>query len=411
LNPGYLDESKIYKSEFIAITLLNLGTLVWFFLLIFNMEDIFAAMVPSDPHWGQYWGNSLVYGFAIFWSIAISFIGGRINSRKLLSTSIMLGIFSTVLLAFLDGPFFALILSSLMGTSLGLCLPSSMALVADYTVVENRGRASGIIILGTFITAIASMIIYRILNLDLLGLILLLAVIRSISIFALLIEKFDRPSTINEKTTSLRIYKYKDFLFYLSPWLMFSIAAGLAWNLIPKTEYLSAVEIGNNLRYVLMGVFGLVAGVIADRFGRKQPIIIGLATFGIGFILLGYIPSGTSVIIYFILSGITWGSLFVVFLTVPGDLSTPSSREKFYALGNIVPLIGIFVIAAIPTSYITDILPENIVYQILGICLFLAMYPVFRAKETLTWSKIRDRKMKEYTEKVGKIIQETKEEK
>jgi hypothetical protein len=34
------------------------------------------------------------------------------------------------------------------------------------------------------------------------------------------------------------------------------------------------------------------------------------------------------------------------------------------------------------------------------------MYPVFRAKETLIESKIQERKMKEYVERVGKTIQE-----
>jgi len=397
-----LTSSKVDKSKFVAVVLLNLGTLAWLFILIFSMEDIFAAIIPNDPNWVGYVGNSLFYGFAIFWSIAISFIGGRINRRKLLFTSMILGIFSTVLLAFLEGPFFTSILSSLMGTSLGLCLPSMMALVADYTVAENRGRASGIVILGTFILAFASMAVHQILKLDIFSLILLLAVVRSISIFALLIEKFDRPSTIDKKKTPFRLYKYKEFIFYLIPWMMFSIASGLAWNLIPETEF-------QWLRYVFIAVFGLVAGVMADRFGRKQPIIIGLATLGIGFFLIGFNPSETSVIIYGALSGITWGLFFVVFLAVPGDLSLPNSREKFYALGYVLPLTALFAIAIIPVPYLTDILPKETIAQILGICLFMAIYPVFRAKETLAESKIQERKMKEHMERVRKIIQETEE--
>jgi len=35
------------------------------------------------------------------------------------------------------------------------------------------------------------------------------------------------------------------------------------------------------------------------------------------------------------------------------------------------------------------------------------MFPVFRAKETLTEAKIRERRMKEYAESLGKTIQET----
>jgi MFS family permease len=402
---------KISGSRFASISLLNLGTLAWFFILIFYMAEIFATMTPNYPDWGLYVGNSLFFGFAIFWSITISFIGGRINRRKLLFTSIILGIFSTVLLGLLEGTFFASILSSLMGMSLGLGLPSSMALVADYTVIENRGRVSGIVIFSTFVIAFAGMAIYRMLNLDVLGLILLLAFIRSISLFGLVVDKFERPSTIGKKKTLLSVTAYKEFFFYLCPWVIFSIASSLAWTLIPATKYSSEVYIGNTLRYVFIAVFGLAAGFIADRFGRKVPIIFGLATLGIGYLLLGFNMSGISVIVYCVLSGITWGLFFVVFLAVPGDLSIPSSREKFYALGYILPLTGVLALSVIPVPFLPDILPPSLIAQILGICLFLAMYPVFRAKETLAESKIQERKMKEYVERVGKTIQETEENK
>ena len=119
--------------------------------------------------------------------------------------------------------------------------------------------------------------------------------------------------------------------------------------------------------------------------------------------------NGTTVIIYSALSGITWGLFFVVFLAVPGDLSIAGSREKFYALGYILPLTVMLTISAIPVPSITNLLPPNIIAQILGGCLFLAMYPVYRAKETLTESKMKDIKMKEYVEKLGKTIQETEE--
>ena len=398
--------SKINKSKFAAVTLLNLGTLSWFFILNFYMGDIFAVMVPNNPDWGLYVGNSLVYGFAIFWSITISFIGSRINRRGLLFTSIILGIVSTALLGLLEGTFFASLLSIMMGTSLGLGLPSSMALVADYTIVENRGRVSGIIILGTFILAFVSMAIYRMLGLDVFGLILILVVARLVSLIALFIDKFGKALTTFEKEMRLPVTTYKEFIFYLCPWVMFTIASSLARSLIDVTEFESVFYLGTNLRYVFIAFFGLAGGFIADRFGRKQPIIFGLATFGVGYLLLGFTMSEISVIIYYALSGITWGLFFVVFLVVPGDLSIPRLREKFYALGYILPLTGILALSVVPVPNIPDIIPRNLIAQILGVCLFLAMYPVFRAKETLTESSIRDRKMKEHIEKIEKVIHE-----
>jgi len=403
----FLAASKTNRRKFIAVTLLNLGTLSWFFLLIFYISDIFAVMTPNNPIWGLYIGNSLFYGFAIFWSIATSFIGSRINRRYLLFSSIILGLISTALLGLLEGTFFASILSVLLGTSLGLGLPSSMALVADYTIVDNRGRVSGIIILGTFIVAFLSMAIYRMLDLDIFNLILILIVVRSISLISVVIDKLGRPQKTGEKEIRLPPGTYREFLFYLCPWVMFTIASSLARSLVIGEEFESAYQIGTNLRWLFIAVFGLAAGFIADRFGRKLPIIFGLATFGIGYILLGFSMSEISVITYYVLSGITWGLFFVIFLVVPGDLSIPNLREKFYALGYILPVTGLLALSVIPVPNIPDILDANLIAQILGVCLFISMYPVFRAEETLTEKKIREREMREYTRRIGELIDET----
>ena len=410
-----MTDGKNSRFKFAAVTLLNLGTFSWFFIFVFCFDDISAVLTPNTPGWGAIVGNSLFYGFTIFWAIAVSFIGGKINRRKLLFTSIILGIFSTILMAFLEGPFFASILISLMGTSLGLGMPSSMALVADYTVVDNRGRASGIIVLGTFIVAFASIGIYGMLGLGIFGLILILVAVRLISVFGLVSGKLGRALTVAEKKIRLPTAAYREFLFYLSPWVMFTIASSLARNLVTAGSLESGVDIvegaylGDRLRYVFIAVFGLAAGFMADRLGRKQPIILGIATFGIGYLLLGFSMGEMAVNIYYVLSGITWGLFFVVFLAVPGDLSTPILRERFYALGYILPVTALFAISTIPVENIGEHVGAALIAQIVGGCIFLSMYPVFRAKETLTEKKMRERKMKEYAERLGKTIQETEE--
>jgi MFS family permease len=313
LNLGSFYASKVNKSNFAAVMLLNLGTLSWFFIFIFFMEDIFVYLNLNTLAWANFVGNSLFYGFAIFWSMAVSFIGSRINRKKLLFVSIILGIVSTVFLVFAKGPISTSIVSSLMGMSLGLGLPSSMALVANNTVVENRGRASGIIILGTFIITFAFMGIHRILTLDLVDLILIMVAVRATSLFALVVGKFGRPLTTVEQKIRLSTATYREFIFYLSPWVMFTIASSLAHSLIADAGFGSGIYFGESLRYVFIAVFGLAAGFIADRFGRKQPIIFGLATLGVAYLLLGFNMNEMSANIYYALSGVTWGLFFVVF--------------------------------------------------------------------------------------------------
>lgn len=191
-----------------------------------------------------------------------------------------MGVISTALLGLFQGTFVASIVGVLLGTSLGLGLPCSRALVTDYTIVDNRGRVSGIIILGTFIVAFLSMAIYRMLHLDILSLIPILVVVRSIRLVSLVIDKLSKPLTTGEKEIRVPVTTYREFIFYLCPWVMFTIASAPARSLIVVTAFSSAYELGTNLRYVLIAMFGLAAGFIADRFGRKQPIIVGLATFG-----------------------------------------------------------------------------------------------------------------------------------
>jgi MFS family permease len=191
---------------------------------------------------------------------------------------------------------------------------------------------------------------------------------------------------------------------------MFIIAAGFASNMIrgPGTDdYISAISTGKVLRYATIAVFSIAWGVIADRVGRKWPIIIGLIVLGSGFALLGIALLPLTVLIYLAMSGIAWGSFFTIYLVIPGDLSIPRSREKFYALGTISPFIVFMGLSITPMSSIFTLISVSAFSQLLSFLLFLSIAPVLRAKETLHESKKRERAMNEYIEKVGKVIQET----
>ena len=286
-----------------------------------------------------------------------------------------------------------------------------MAIVADYTVVEERGRVSGIIILVTFIIAFASMGIKQILSLAPVGIALLFAVVRLSSILALILDKCERLVSSAKEKIHLSFTVKREFLFYIFPWVMFSIASSLAWNVIPQQTYTVELALETTVRYIFIAVFGLAAGVMADRFGRKRIIYIGLIVLGVAFAMLGFSLSHAFVLwlhrlwyVYLALSGVTWGSFFVVFLTVPGDLSDPDSRGKIYAL-----VTGLFIAGAIPVPDVSGVLPVDSLSQILSIIVFLSIIPVLRAKETLHESKIRKRKLKEHMERIGKIIKQSKD--
>ena len=411
MNLGLLTESiKIPRKKFSAILLLNSGTLAWFFLLLRYFPALSEA-ITLNPSWSNI-GPAILFGSAIFWSIVGSFIGGKVNRRNLLIFSIALGLFSTILVALFQETVSVTISGFLMGMSFGLGLPSSMALIADCTVVEERARVSGTIVLLTFVLAFAAMVALRMLNLEqnVLGIVLLLALFRSAGFLACAIDKCQGQEQTATEKTHLSSSAYRQLALYLLPWVMFAIISSLAWNLIPVDEFAEEVATGTMYRYVFIAVFSLVSGAIADRYGRKQPIFIGLVVLGISFALLGFFGiTETNVIIYLALSGVAWGSFFVLFLAVPGDLSGVGSREKFYGLGYILPIAVMLGFSLIPGESILVGQSASLVAQIFSAVLFLSIIPILRAKETLPETKRRDRELGEHLKKVGKIIQETKE--
>ena len=396
--------------KFIAVMLLLSGTLAWFFLLNYHLNDIFSGLMQNDPLWTFYnLGSVIFYGTAILSAITVSFFTHILNRTKFLAIWIALGVFATVSLILFQGTPLIALSSLLLGISLGLGLPSSMAFLADCTVIEERARISGLIILATFIIAFATIAGIGFLQLDFTTYILLFAAVRGISFLALFFDKCDGKEL---KEAPSRVFKgaFREFLFYLTPWIMFCIAAGLASNLVPQSDnYASAVTLGTALRYVFIALFGLIAGIIADRIGRKPPIIIALIMLGISFGLLGFAMSPLTVLIYLASTGIAWGLLFVVFLAVPGDLSQKGSREKFYGIGYISPLAILFALTAIPGIAIFSDFPASSFSQILSIILFVAIIPVLRAKETLPQKKIEERKMKTHLKKIEEIIRDSSE--
>jgi MFS family permease len=408
MNLGFLTENvKIHSRKLVAVTILASSSLAWVFFIYYTLDTVFKSL-PIDLFWG-YAGKALFLSFGGFFMIIGSMISGKVSRRKLLWSSITLGVAATASLALFPGTVFTLLSTVLIGISLGLGYPCFTAFLADCTVVEERARVSGLVILETFIMVIIAVIAVALFSFGLTGVVLLGAFLRSTGYLALILDPCDRES--GKEKSWRAILANKDFSFYLFPWLMFNIASGLisfVWTGLPKTpEYDWAQAIGGLLHFLGAGVFGFTAGFLADRLGRKQPIIIGMVMLGVSFAFLGLATSPLSVLTYLTISGIAWGFVMVVYLAVPGDLALPGSKEKFYALGISLPLIIIIGIPAI-SDFLNIGVPANSLSSVLSIIIFISVVPVLRASETLPETSIRERQLKEHVEKVGKLVEESK---
>lgn len=401
----------------VVVTFLTSGTLAWFFLLQVYLDEIFLTLA-IDLFWANI-SKDLFFGVGVFSAIVGSLIAKKVNRNKFLMAWITLGIISTISLVLFQGTLLCAISGILLGLSLGLGLPSCLAFLSDSSTIEERGRVAGITILESFVMAFITLTVMEMLHLELLPILILVTVVRSISFLALLL---DTNETINKKPKQDLVKNaYSEFVYYLIPWIMFVVAATTAINVItaittdpsgPQIQsYESVIRLGNVFRYAFIAIFGFLSGIVIDRVGRKQTIIIGLISLGIGFALLGSpLLSETIILVYFMASGIAWGSFLTVFLVVPGDLSISGSREMFYAFGTIGPLIVLFSFSMINADWlnklITDISPTSF-SQILSVILFISIVPVMRAKETLTESKKQKRKLKEHIERVVKLARDS----
>ena len=401
--------SRFSLKRIFPITIFASGTFAWWFLITIYFEDIYPNFVDS-----QFWISVLAlifYGSGAISTIPGSMLGERVNQRKFLFFCLIFGIFATLLTFFVgQNLFFALLTSSLLGISIGFGFPNCMAVIADSTSRKESARFMSIFVLETFILIFLGIIILDILELGLFGIVAVGAVIRSTSFFGFLVKDYKQPEEFGGSWFS--ILANKDLIYYLLPWLAFNLAGELVYpiwqDLFNTTSWAYDVyNLGNPIRMAAIAILAPIAGIIADRFGRKPIIIFALVTLGIGFGFLGLNNKEPVLFFYLLVSGVAWALLMVSYFALFGDIASLKSSEKYYAIGLSTPLIAYALVRGIlPIVSITRV-QASILSPIMSILLFLAIIPVLSVKDTLSEAMIQERRLKEHTEKVGKLVRES----
>ena len=391
----------------------------------------------------------LNFGHLVFLAsiIVTAFIGSvvaqKFNLRKFLFFWLIIGIVAPLPTLFFRSQEILLVFSFIVGATLGFGFPSILAFLADSTTAEERGRVAAFVIFTSFFLYL---LIVRIIDwwwtseffhippegsiwihqLNPIAIILILIGLKSIGFFSFIIDPLSRAKSKPKPWSS--ILGFKNFNYYLLAYILFSIAFGLTpmlWQpmLADLTqENISTFWLAYDLRLFLLGFVMLFAGVMADKFGRKKLVILGL---------LMLIPE--VVFARFMLSIIAQGIMMVLYLAIPGDLSSPGSREKHYAICWIVPLSIWLAISSIERTPWTDVtiwgtfdaiplldywtvgsrgffsLPPEFFTIIYFILISVSILLIVLAAETISESKMRERKLRDYTEKVGKMIKESKD--
>jgi MFS family permease len=400
---------RISSKRFLSVSLLVASNLSWFLVVNTFFYGILTNYLGAEEFWADVC-VVLFYGSGAFFALIGSTISARVDRRNLLASSILLGILASALMVFFQGTFLSMILSILFGFSVGFGLPSAFAFLADSTEPEERGRVTGLVMLTMFILTLVGIATILFSDHALIAIILFFAISRSLGLISLAIDKCERAP--KKEITWKKVVGYRDFALYMFPWIFFCLAVGL-WDWSASTlsqELTISRNIGVSISLVCMALSGIVAGTLADRFGRKQPIAIALVLIGISLALVGLVQIPETIIIYYLVYGIAWGFLFTLYVTIQGDFAPLNVKEKFYALGTSLPLL-IFMGSSSTLSFLVGNsgVPIAFISPILSAIIFLSIIPIWRANETLAASKIGERNMKEHIKKVEKIIEDSRD--
>lgn len=395
---------QISSRKFLAVTFLLSGTLAWFFLS-FAWFDAFIGKIDAGS---ILLANALYFTSAGLSAVFALTISQKIERRLLLELWITIGVITTLSLAFIEGAFFAVLGSILLGFSFGFGYPASLAFLAEATVPEERARVAGSVFLIAFILVVFSQVILGILGASIIGAAVLCAILRLSSFAALACDPCKSEKVLS--ATKGSSIKRKNFISYTVPWIVFNLANGIAafvtLAFYNNPDYTATLIVSSPIHFFAAGLFAFIGGIAADRYGRRQPVMVGLILLGNSFVLLGLFTSEATLFIYFLISGAAWGLLMTVYTAIPGDLSVSNNRQKYYAVATVIPLL-IYMSLSTAANLMGISVAATIFSSLLSIILFASVIPVFLAAECLSAEKMEEREIQRHMKKVEELMKET----
>jgi len=364
-----------------------------------------AINTICSSHHSEFILYSILFLSTVTSMMISAYYANKLGNRKyFLGTWILIGAFSSFTLTMLREAtiFNVIFLLALIGASFGLGLPEIMALFADATKNENRGRLSSIILLLIFVTVLVLGFLMTA-NLSLNALIL--AVWRLVGLASIpLLEDFLENKETRNKSSIALLFKNRVVLLYLIPWAIFSLVNCFSWSIFSRIYGESFMRSSALLSGIISGIFAVVAGFLADSVGRKRILIAGFVSFGIGYAVLGINPYNIYAWhLYTVLDGISWGILSVIFLfTIWGDLSDGKSRPEYYAVGFLPYALSGFVQVTLG-PLMAEVVPAYAILSFAAFFLFLAIFPLMYAPETLPENVFRERELRGYIEKAKRV--------
>jgi MFS family permease len=396
--------SVLFQREFLSVLIVVVNAFSWYFPLYIFLGDVLRDFEMGSGFLEVTLG--VQFAAAVAFAIIGTTLVKRVLSRdSLLAIWMFIGIIASLLVVTLEtfNMECVLLVSFLLGISLGFGFPSCLAYFGDNTNVENRGFSGGITF---FASGLSILIVGLILSFttSILVTALILAAWRGIGLISFLLAKRKRD---HQKETAIEIsYKSvlqdRSFLLYMLPWTMFCLINFLEVPIVfdffgdKISAYMPIIEFG------IGGFVALVGGWFADSVGRKRIIIIGFISLGIGFAVLGLFQDMIHFwYLHMILDAVAWGIFLLMFyLVIWSELAGNRIKEKYYLFGLLPFLIASY-IQILFTPYAGEV-PFSAAFSLASFFLFIAVLPLLYAPETMPEKKMELRRLRKFAEDAKK---------
>lgn len=398
---NFLKDLSTAKKDFFIVFILLFNAFTWNFMTPLMMDSALSGLdvtsVQNFVIWAAY------YIMIIGSSIVGSILSNKTSRLNFLYFWIILGIVASAIPALFNDltVIHVLTIGILLGASFGLGMPSCLAYFADWTLVENRGRIGGTILLITNLSAPLLAIPLMLFDLRVNSIIFAAWRASGLIVFFLKPEE-DLASETKNNASFTSIFNNKSFFLYFIAWLMFCLIDRFEQPILKNffgDFHFFMVMIGP----LIASLSAFIAGLLSDQIGRKRMVLYGFATLGIGYGIISLAPA-TMISWYFYLAvdSISTGILWVTFILILwGDLSLHDAREKYYVIGE-APYFFAYIIQMLSAPQVT-LIPATSAFSLASFFLFLAVLPLLYAPETLPEKKIELRRLRKYVEAAKKV--------
>jgi MFS family permease len=213
-----------------------------------------------------------------------------------------------------------------------------------------------------------------------------------------------KVNNVEGKKEAQNCFEKKVVILYLVPWLLFSIInVTLAKN--NSTHIFEQTSASFYVLLIALQVIGvcfgaIIAGFVADFFGRRIVLAVTLSLYGTSSALGGIFTNPQVFSVMYFINGMSWGILFVMYIFVVwGDLANKDNCAKMYSLGAITYFLSLGIGAIIPQTF----LPLGTSSLLICLIIFLSILPIFMAPELATTDFIEGIKLKRHINTVKKL--------